>query len=384
MYTAEGTLLAWLRPAGTAVEQGQPVLEIETEKATHEVVAPASGIVHPLVAVGAQLKEQDIIGYILVPGEAPPAPLAASPSVTSTARTPATPRHLTSGPAGPMKATPVARRLAAEHGVDLDTLVGTGPGSRIVEADVRAAVDRRLSGERPDTSAPTWRIRARVPFSGMRRTIATRLRQSLDAAIPLTLTREVEADHLVDARIRLSTTSGVSVPFDAFFVKLLAVGLCECPSLNAVIHGNEILLLEEVNIGFAVTVPRGIIVPVIRNADTASVSAIGRSVRELTERARTGAITPSEMADGTATVTNLGDQGVDMFTPVLNPPQSCILGIGRIRPRPVVRDGVVVPAPTCTLSLTFDHRVEDGAPAARLLAVIARLMNDKAFLDAQA
>ncbi len=384
MYTAEGTLLAWLCAAGAAVERGQPVLEIETEKATHEVVAPARGIVHPLVAVGAQLKEQDIIGYILAPGEAPPAPLATSPSVTSTARIPATPRHLTSEPAGPMKATPVARRLAAEHGVDLDTLVGTGPGGRIVEADVRAAVDRRLSGERPDASAPTWRIRARVPFSGMRRTIATRLRQSLDAAIPLTLTREVEADHLVDARIRLSTTSGVSVPFDALFVKLLAIGLCECPSLNAVIHGNEILLLEEVNIGFAVTVPRGIIVPVIRNADTVPLSAISRSVRELTERARTGAITPSEMADGTATVTNLGDQGVDAFTPVLNPPQSCILGIGRIRPRPVVRDGVVVPAPTCTLSLTFDHRVEDGAPAARLLEVIARLMNDKAFLDAQA
>lgn len=382
MYTVEGTLVAWLCPGGTRVEAGQPVLAIETDKATHEVPAPASGILHPVTPVGSLLKEQDVVGYILVAGEEPPPAPTASPVEEGTGeKLSAAALGASRDPTATVKATPIARRLAAQHGLDLSTLPGTGPGGRIVEADVLAAAERRRIDPAPAAAAASrWPIRQRIPLTGMRGAISRRLRQALDTAISLTLTREVEADGLVSARHRLADALGRPMPFDALFIRLLAIGLRECPTLNAIVHGGEILLLDEVNIGFAVRVPTGLLVPVIHHADTAPLSAIARSVCDLAERARSGTITLAEMEGGSATLTNLGDHGVDAFTPVLNPPQSAILGLGRIRPRPVVRHGAVVPGQTCMLSLTFDHRVEDGVEAARLLEVIARLMNDEAFL----
>lgn len=378
MYTSEGTLVAWLCEAGTYIEQGQPVVAIETEKATHEVPAPASGILYPVASVGALLKEEAVAGYILAPGEAPPpavpvvsAPVRQSKSVSS----PLQPMSAAEEPAM-IRATPLARRLAAQHRLDLKDIKGTGPGGRIGEADVMAA----LQATQTSASAP-WRIRKREQLTGIRRTIGERLRRSVDTAVALTLTREVEAGRLVTARAAVAATLGVPVPFDALFVKLLAVALRECPTLNAVIQGDELLLLDEVNVGVAVSTPRGLIVPVVRDADVLSIGDISRRVRELAERARAGTITVAELDRGTATVTNLGDHGIDAFTPVLNPPQSTILGIGRIQPRPIVRDGAIVPAHTCVLSLTFDHRVEDGAPATGLLAVVARLMNDETYLN---
>ncbi len=382
MYTVEGTLVAWLCPGGTRVEAGQPVLAIETDKATHEVPAPASGILHPVTPVGSLLKEQDVVGYILAAGEEPPPAPTATPVAEGTGeKLSAAAPSASRDPTATVKATPIARRLAAQHGLDLSTLPGTGPGGRIVEADVLIAAERRRMDPEPAAAAASrWPIRQRIPLTGMRGAISRRLRQTLDTAISLTLTREVEADGLVAARRRLADALGKPMPFDALFIRLLALGLRECPTLNAIVHGGEILLLDEVNIGFAVRVPTGLLVPVIHHADTAPLSAIARSVCDLAERARGGTITLAEMEGGSATLTNLGDHGVDAFTPVLNPPQSAILGLGRIRPRPVVRRGAVVPGQTCMLSLTFDHRVEDGVEAARLLEVIARLMNDEAFL----
>jgi pyruvate dehydrogenase E2 component (dihydrolipoamide acetyltransferase) len=378
MYTVDGKLLAWLHAAGARVEEGQPLLEIETEKATHEVVAPASGILHTVAPVGALIKEQDLVGYILAPGEAPPAPeRAADPPAAGT-----------SPPARPgrerefVKATPIARRLAAEHGLDLTTLVGSGPGGRIVESDVESALQRTRPPEGPPAGgrAGECRVRERVPLAGMRGAIAARLRHSVDNAVSLTLTREIEADTFVSARERLAAALRTVVSIDALFVKLLALGLRECPTLNAVVQGREILRLEEINIGFAVSVPRGLVVPVVRDADTLPLGVVNDRVRDLTERARRGAVGAGEMDGGTATVTNLGAYGIDAFTPVLNPPESCILGVGRILPRAVVRYGALVSGLTCLLSLTFDHRVEDGAPAARLLETVSRLMNDSALL----
>ena len=381
MYTVDGKLLGWLHATGTAVEEGQPVLEIETDKATHEVVAPASGILHAVTAVGAVIKEQDVVGYILAPGEAPPSGhSAAGPSPAAVTSAPT--RQTVHGSDGFVKATPIARRLAAEHQLNLATLAGSGPSGRIVEADVRAALERTPPGAPNGAGTPRapLRVRERIPLTGMRGAIAARLRRSVDAAVALTLTREVEADSLVAARTVIAARFGVEVAVDALFVKLLALALRECPSLNAAVEGQEILRLDEVNVGFAVAVPRGLVVPVVRGADILGLGAVNDSVRALTERARLGTITAGEMEGGTATVSNLGSFGIDAFTPVLNPPQSCILGVGRITPRAVVRAGVVQPGITCVLSLTFDHRVEDGAPAAHLLETLARLMNDKALL----
>ncbi|HEX3557196.1 MAG TPA: dihydrolipoamide acetyltransferase family protein [Thermoanaerobaculia bacterium] len=344
MYTAEGNLGRWLVPAGAAVEAGDLIVEIVTEKATYEVESPASGILHPMAVEGENLTVEGLIGWILAEGEAPPG----SELVER------------------IKASPIARRLAAEKGIDLASLTGTGPGGRIVEADVLAAAVA-------PREAP-WRIRERIPLTGARGTIAERLRRSVDKAVSLTLTREVRAGTLVAVR------KDLAIPWDALFVKLFAESLRERPELNAVIGDGEILLLDEVHVGFAVSLPSGLVVPVIRDADSRPLAEIAADVHDLASRAHAGALRPQDVLGGTATVTNLGAHGVDAFTPVLNPPQSAILGVGRIAERPVVEDGGLAVGWTCVLSLTFDHRVADGAPAADLLAAVARRMNDPDYL----
>src|SRR5436305_8558186 len=346
MYTAEGNLGRWLVPGGAAVQGGDLIVEIVTEKATYEVESPASGVLHPVAVEGENLTVEGLIGWILAAGEAPPGSEPAPSTSTMSADR--------------IKASPIARRLAAEKGIDLASLTGTGPGGRIVEADVLAA-----------TVAPRespWRIRERIPLAGARRTIAERLRRSVDTAVSLTLTREVRAEALVAARKNLA------ISWDALFVKLFAESLRERPELNAVIEDGEILLLDEVHVGFAVSLPGGLVVPVIRDADSRPLAEIAAGVRDLAGRARAGSLRPRDVLGGTATVTNLGAHGVDAFTPVLNPPQSAILGVGRIAQRPVVENGGLAVGWTCVLSLTFDHRVTDGAPAADLLAAVARRM----------
>ena len=368
MYTADGTLVSWLHPAGAPVEKGQAVLEIETDKAVQEVVAPASGRLHHVLPVGARLQEQMVIGYVLAEGEEVPETKAAAAEENS--RREATMVNVSEHRAE-IKATPIARRLAKERGINLTALPGSGPGGRIVEADVLGAANRQQSDR---VRSDKWRVRERLPLSGVRRTIIERLKESQTTAVALTLTREVPAADLIAARAGLIEKLGRSIPLDAFFIKILALALRERPELNALITDAELLLLEEVNIGFAVAAERGLIVPVIRGADQLSVTEIGERVRELAQRARAAKLKPADVEGGTATITNLGAFEIDVFTPVLNPPQSSILGIGRIQPRPVSVEDAVVFTPMVWLSLTFDHRVADGATAAQLLQAIARLM----------
>jgi pyruvate dehydrogenase E2 component (dihydrolipoamide acetyltransferase) len=214
----------------------------------------------------------------------------------------------------------------------------------------------------------------------MRRTIGERLRHGLTEAVSLTLTREIEAERLVAARRRLEENLSLAIPFDAFFAKFLSAELREQPELNAILDVDSMLLLEDAHVGIAVAVPGGLVVPVIRNPDAEPLEALAKTIRELSDSARSGTVRGPDLEGASSTITNLGGHGVDAFTPVLNPPQSSILGIGRIQPRPVVRDGTVVTAQTCVLSLTFDHRVTDGAPAAQFLEGIARRMNDESYL----
>jgi len=382
MYTAEGELATWLEPAGARVVQGQPILEIETDKATQEVVAPASGRLHHVAVVGAHLKEEDLLAYILGDGEQAPEAVTGARSTEAVAP----PRGSSLGAEGsttgtaPFAATPVARRLAAQHGIDLTQLVGSGPGGRIVEADVQASLARPIVAPSATTELSGYRIRESVPLSGMRRTIGARLRHSLTEAVSLTLTREIEAERLVEARRRLEGKLKLPIPFEAFFAKFLSVGLREQPELNAILELDSILLLQDVDVGIAVDVPGGLVVPVLRNPETESMAALAHAVRELSESARSGTVRAHDLEGASSTITNLGGYGVDAFTPVLNPPQSSILGIGRIQARPLVRDGTMVTAQTCVLSLTFDHRITDGAPAARFLDGIARRMNDGSYL----
>jgi pyruvate dehydrogenase E2 component (dihydrolipoyllysine-residue acetyltransferase) len=371
MYTAEGSLGRWLVTAGSRVEAGDPIVEITTEKASYEVEAPASGVLHPTAVEGESLTVEGLLGWILSEGETPPVDGRRGSSPASRAAGAERRAPLPQG----VKASPAARRLAAERGVDLASLTGTGPGGRIVEADVLALAQTVPPAPPPPRELP-WRIRERIPLAGARKTIAERLRWSFLEAIPLTLTREVRAEALAETRARI----GGEVSYDALFVKILADSLRERPELNAVIREEEILLFDEIHVGFAVSLPAGLVVPVVRDADARPLTAIAADVAKLAASARAGTLRPQDVLGGTVTLSNLGGHGIDAFTPVLNPPQAAVLGIGRIAERPVVEEGRLIAGRSCVLSLTFDHRVADGAPAAELLGAIARRMTDREYL----
>jgi pyruvate dehydrogenase E2 component (dihydrolipoamide acetyltransferase) len=360
------------------------VLEIETDKATQEVVAPASGILYPVASVGAQLREEHLLGYILADGEAPPDLSPTSELSESTQRIAAATAADSAGlQPGLLKASPMAKKLAAQHGLDLATVKGSGPGGRIVEADVTAVIERAKTAAAttaPSSGRGAPAVKQRLLLTKMRRAIAERLRHGADTAVAITLTREVEADKLVAARRTASAGQSAAIPFDAYFAKLLAAALRERPELNSAMGDEELLIFADINVGVAVSVAEGLIVPVVRQADTMPLRILGERIRELAARARAQELSNDDLVGGTCTLSNLGATGVDAFTPALNPPQSCILGVGRIQPRLVVRAGAPAVADTCVLSLTFDHRVTDGVPAAGVLETIARLMNDETYL----
>jgi pyruvate dehydrogenase E2 component (dihydrolipoamide acetyltransferase) len=265
--------------------------------------------------------------------------------------------------------------------VDLAHLIGTGPAGRIIETDVLAHAAKH-DAARAVRGPDGYGAGQRVALPAVRRAIAARLRHTLVTAASTTLTRETDADLLLGMRQRVSESVAGTPSYDAFFIKVLASALRRYPELNAIVDGESLVLMPEIHVGFAVQVPGGLVVPVVRNADAQSFAEIVRAVRELTERALAGRLRLEDTVGGTATITNLGGYGVDAFTPILNPPQSVILGIGRIAPRPVVREARLEVGHTCMLSLTFDHRVTDGVPAAQLLGEVVRLMNDQSFLAA--
>ena len=419
MYTIEGQLTRWLIPNGAAVRQDQPVLELTTEKTTVEINAPAAGVLHHVLPEGALVRVQGLLGCVLAPGEAPPAPPVL----------PATPVHdIPTGP-GPQElpeavrpaaslagaapkgvaasaanlgddrpASPLARRRAAELGVDLAQVVGTGPGGRITEADVERAAAPAATGLAPPGVVATLHSAAagapgmapgapgvpsgapgvppvlrRVPLTGMRGLIARRMHESLRTTAQLTLTLEIDAGPLVAAREALAAAHpGVRVSYNVLLAKALAAALTERPDLNAVVHDDAILVLADVHVGVAVAVEGGLVVPVLHHPAQRDAPDLARELAALVERAQQGRLSPLDMEGGTVTLTNLGGHGVDSFTPILNPPQSAILGAGRIAPRPVAdAGGHVVVRPTLHLSLTFDHRVADGAVAAALLEGVA-------------
>ena len=382
MYTEEGVLTAWLRPAGKQVAAGEPVAEITTEKATFEIPAPEAGILHPAAGVGTQLRVEAVMGYILAEGEAAPASTvqetATAPTRRETPSASSASQEEQSAP-GPLRASPVAKRFAAQHRIDLRQVKGSGPGGRIVEADVHAMVSH-LDNTAKETPSPRPRIRQTLPLSGMRRTVAERLKRTLATAASTTLTREAAADLLVVARQRLAEKLGSAPSYDALFIKLFAAALRERPELNAIIENDAIVQFDEVHIGFAVAVSGGLVVPVVHNADSLPLAELNCTVRELSDRAVAGRLRPADVEGGTATITNLGSGHIDAFTPILNGSQSVILGIGRIAQRPVVRNAALTIGHTTVLSLTFDHRVADGLPAAQLLDAVARRMDDEKFL----
>ena len=366
MTMLEATVVKWLREDGAEVQTGDVILEVETDKVVQEIEATSSGRLKQAAEVGESIGIGRPLAYILAEGEtAPQTGKPAGKATQTKAQEPSAGRKAARRP--PMRATPIARRIAAEHNLDLESIQGSGPGGRIVEADVKAAVEAGAVG--------SPKVRESVPLTGVRAATARHMQES--AAIPqVTLNRECDAAPLLRARESLSLRAselGVRVSYNAMFAKALGLALAEFPTLNSSMSDDAIDIYEDINIGVAVDTDRGLLVPVLNNADKRSLAELTKELQTLSAKAADATLQAKDLSGGTATITNLGALGIDYFNPILNSPESVILGIGRIRRH-------VSGAATVWLSLTFDHRVADGADAARLLGHVADSLSDPARL----
>ncbi|MEM4675789.1 MAG: dihydrolipoamide acetyltransferase family protein [Nitrososphaerota archaeon] len=369
----KGRIVEWRKREGESVKEGEVIAIIESEKITSEVKAPISGILLKIyVPKGSYANVGQIIAYIGEPEEKPPelvveavkAPKPTAPPPPE-APPPATARVA-------VRATPRARRIAEEKGIDLTKIVGSGPGGLITEEDVLREIEKKekytLSG---------IRVKELLPLTPIREVIAKRMVESLQTAAQVTLTIEAQIDALVKLREELLKTIEVRVTYTDILVKVVATLLKEYPLLNSVLEEDKIKILDEINIGIAVALDHGLIVPVIKNADKKHLKQIAEEAHELARKAREGLLTPDEVSRGTFTITNLGMFSIDAFTPIINPPEAAILGVGRIMKKPVVIEDSIRIGHVMWLSLTFDHRIMDGHVAAKFLQDLAQILNDE-------
>lgn len=343
MAQETGKLLRWLAAEGQPVTKGQPLMEIETDKVTTEVEAPASGVLAGVQAQpGDDVPVGQVIAVILATGESPPAGVSPAAKVVA--------------------ASPKARRLAAELGVDLRGVPGSGPGGEVTASDVTRA----------KASAPTGAARAEVVGDAWR-VMAERLTRSWTTAPHFYLTRDISATRLVTRRGELQSRIP-SITYTDLIIAAAARALREHPRLNARWENGQIIASDHIGIGVAVATDAGLIVPVLARTDERSIKEIAQARFDLVTRAQAGRLRPEDVAGGTFTISNLGMFAVDAFYPILNPPQAAILGVGRLADRVVAEEGSAVVRPMLPFTLTCDHRVVDGARAAEFLDTLARLV----------
>jgi len=431
----EGSVVRWLKQDGNAVKKGEPIFEVQTDKVVLEVEAPDDGVLRILTAEGVTVPVLTIIGWVVAQGEAVPVGVASVPAAAEAAiqaapvaTTAPVVESMASVSGGRVPASPAAKRIARENGIDLVAVQGTGPGGRIVAKDVEAAaealrvkaspvarrmardagldlsgvtgtgpagritkedVERALAAPPAPTSAPAPVTvippdAEKIPVAGIRKVIFERMAYSSNTVARVTEFVEVDATSLVEVRTRLKDTlqkaEGLPVGYNDLLIMIVAKALKEHRLVNSTVAGDEIRLLPQINIGLAVDTDRGLIVPVVRDADTKNLAEIVRDVRALVGRAAEGRSLPDDMTGGTFTITNLGMYEIDGFTPIVNLPESAILGVGRIQAKPVVRDGDIVVRQMMLLSLSFDHRSIDGAPAARFLQRVKHLIEDPCLM----
>ena len=370
MEMQDGTIVRWLKREGDAVAEGEPIVEVETAKLQTELESTASGILTRIVAGEGEIVP--IRGVLCVIGEPGEGSAAAAGDVR---RTPV---------------VPAARRLARERGIDLARVSGSGPQGRILIADVEAVILRQAQddgvgaqdiGVEPDGADGVAEV---IPLTGIRGAVAGRMLDSLRASAQVTLTTEANVTDAMRLRRGLSRHQGSDAggigPL-AVVVKAAAAALRRHPRLNAIRAaaddgGEQVRVLREINIGLAVALDEGLVTPVIRRADGKSLARLAAESRDLAARTRQGRPRPEEISGGTFTITNLGANEIDAFTPIINPPQVAILGVGRVAEKPVIVNGEVVKGETMYLSLTFDHCALDGAPAAAFLQTLKGLLED--------
>jgi pyruvate dehydrogenase E2 component (dihydrolipoamide acetyltransferase) len=411
MTMEEGIVSKWLVEPGTTVTAGQEILEFETDKINATVEAPVDGVLGGIAAQpGEAVAVQGLLAYILEPGEEPPAagevvtpepavdaappPTPAAPSAPAGPALPPTAKPVTSGsqptvaPAtntknGRIKSSPLARRIADELSVNLGGITGSGPGGRIIERDVRdaaaagvavpAMATATLAAARGEPSAGTT-----IPVVGVRKVIAERMTQSLHESAQLTLVAEADGTQFHALRTDLAAQHeaalGFKISYNDLLIRICARALQEHSRVNATMDANGIHLLEDVNIGLAVEAGQDLVVPNVKNAHRKSVVDIALDLRAVVDRAMNNQMQLDDITGGTFTITNLGLYGIDAFTPVINPPEAAILGVGQLREKAWAENGQVVARMSMTLSLTLDHRIVDGAPAARFLARVVELI----------
>ncbi len=353
----EGTVVEWFKKEGDTVQKGEPIVEVLSEKVTYDVEAPSSGVLRKiLVEEGVDVPVAETLAVITLPDEE--LPEAEVPAKVP----PEEAERIVEKVEERVLASPAAKRLAREYGVDLDEVRGTGPEGRIVEEDVRHFVEGRRV---------TPPVREEIPLTGIRKTAAERVAYSARTAPHSTITMEVDMSNLAKLR------EGVEASYTDMLVVAVAKALVEHPIMNSTLEGEQIKVFDEVNVGVAVATEKGLIVPVIRNADKKSLTEVASTLKELIEKARQAKLSREELTGGTFTITNLGMYGVDVFTPIINPPETAILGVGRIVDKPVVVGKEIAVKPMMFLSLSYDHRVVDGAPAAQFLQGVKQILESE-------
>ena len=381
----KGTLINWLKAEGQTVNKGEPLMEVETDKATVEIEAVASGILVNVTAVaGDEVPVGQTIALILAPGEtipeksiAQPFPsLKENPTVSSAQLNPEipmrTPTPVARVSGSRILASPAARRIAREEGIDLGGLKGSGPEGSVLIADVRRAEQKQSLG--PGGATTVSRL---VPLSPMRRVVGERMSQSKQSVPHFYISMDIDMTAIVATRNKWKGSGRRTfASINDFILRACARGLREFPILNARFIHDRIELLPQINIGMAVALEEGLVVPVIRNADQLSLSDLAQQSRQLVEKAQNKKLLPLDCEGGTFTVSNLGMLGVDSFIAIINPPQCAILALGRVAPRAVADDVGIAVRSMMTATLSADHRIVDGAIAARFLADIKRRLEN--------
>lgn len=372
----EATLGEWLKQPGDPVALDEPVASLETDKVSIEVGAPAAGI---MGQHAVQVGDVVLVGAMIATIDAAGAASAPAPAAAASAAAPAP------EPSAAAALSPSARRAVLETGVDPGTIKGTGKDGRLTKDDVLAAASAPAPATATASIAPTpaatgARKEERVRMTRLRQTIAKRLKEAQNSAAMLTTFNDVDMTAVIEARNKykdlFEKKHGVRLGFMGFFAKAACMALKDVPSVNASIDGDEIVYHDYADISVAVSSPGGLVVPVIRDADQMSVAQIERTIGDFGKRAKDGTLKMDEMMGGTFTISNGGVFGSLMSTPIINPPQSAVLGLHRIEDRPVVRDGQVVVRPMMYLALSYDHRLIDGREAVTFLVALKNAIED--------
>jgi pyruvate dehydrogenase E2 component (dihydrolipoamide acetyltransferase) len=340
-----GTVGRWYKKEGESVEKGEPIVEVISEKAVYDLEAPASGVLRKiLVDEGVDVPVDAAIAIITAPNE----PFSEAEIAAEMPK-----EGVEKEIKEKVLASPAAKRLAREYGVDLSLVKGTGPEGRIVEEDVKRFIEE-AKGMLP-------KVKEVIPLSGYRKTSAERVSMSFKTAPHSTVMMSVDVSKAALLHERLQ------VSYTAIIVGAVAKALAESPLINSTFEGDKIKVFEDVNVGVAVATEQGLVVPVIHNTDKKTLREIDSSIKDLTVKAREGKLKKEELSGGTFTVSNLGMYEVEFFTPIINPPEAAILGVGKIVEKPVAINSKIEVKPFITLSLSYDHRIVDGAPAAIFL-----------------